>query len=41
MKRIVKDIDEVLGYRGGDLEVPTVGYLWDDQVAWVEGGKDY
>jgi CRISPR-associated protein Cas1 len=41
MKRIVKDVDQLLGYRGGDLEVPTVGYLWDDKVAWVEGGKDY
>ncbi|MEB3189332.1 MAG: type I-E CRISPR-associated endonuclease Cas1e [Snowella sp.] len=41
LKRIVKDIDEVLGYEGDDLAVPTVGYLWDDQVPWVEGGKDY
>jgi CRISPR-associated protein Cas1 len=41
MKRIVKDIDEVLGYGGGDLEIPAVSYLWDDQVAWVDGGKDY
>ena len=41
MKRIIKDIDDVLGYGDGDMEIPTVSYLWDDQANWVEGGKDW
>ncbi|NCJ05363.1 type I-E CRISPR-associated endonuclease Cas1 [Synechococcales cyanobacterium C] len=42
MRRIIQDVDSVLGYaEGDDLEVPPVSYLWDDQVAWVEGGQDW
>ncbi|NER00911.1 MAG: type I-E CRISPR-associated endonuclease Cas1 [Cyanothece sp. SIO2G6] len=41
MRRLVEDIDTVLGYGAGELEVPKVSYLWDDQVEWVEGGQDW
>jgi len=42
MRRLIKDIDQVLGYADGDdLEVPAVSHLWDDQVDWVEGGQDW
>lgn len=41
MRRLVKDIDTVLGFGEDELEVPMVSYLWDDQVEWVEGGQDW
>jgi CRISPR-associated protein Cas1 len=41
MRRIVQDIDRVLGYGDGEAEVPTVSYLWDDLAGWVEGGQDW
>lgn len=41
MRRLIKDIDQILNYRTQDAELPTVAYLWDDQVDWVEGGQDW
>jgi CRISPR-associated protein Cas1 len=41
MKRIIQDIDKVLGYKDGEAEVPTVSYLWDDREGWLEGGQDW
>jgi CRISP-associated protein Cas1 len=43
MRRLIKDVDQVLGYgdRSGAEEAPTIGFLWDDQVEWVEGGQDW
>jgi CRISP-associated protein Cas1 len=41
MKRIIQDIDQVLEYTQGDSDIPQVTHLWDDQVAWVEGGQDW
>ena len=43
MRRLIKNVDEVLGYgdRSGAEEAPTIGFLWDDQVEWVEGGQDW
>lgn len=42
MRRLIKDIDHILEYGAtDDTEAPTVGFLWDDQVGWVEGGQDW
>ena len=41
MRRIIGDIDQVLGYGDGEVEVPAVSYLWDDKADWVEGGQDW
>lgn len=41
MRRIIKDIDYVLGYNQGETEIPQVTHLWDDQIEWVEGGQDW
>lgn len=42
MKRLIKDVDKLLSYGGAeDPEAPTIGFLWDDQAGWVEGGQDW
>lgn len=41
MRRIIEDIDQILGYSDGEVEVPAVSYLWDDKADWVEGGQDW
>ncbi|ACK70864.1 CRISPR-associated protein Cas1 [Gloeothece citriformis PCC 7424] len=41
MKRIIDDIDQVIGYSQGEAEIPQVTHLWDDQIEWVEGGQDW
>jgi CRISPR-associated protein Cas1 len=41
MKRIIQDIDEVLSYKNGDSEIPTISYLWDDLDGWLAGGQDW
>lgn len=42
MRRLVRDIDKILDYGAkDDAEAPTIGFLWDDEVGWVEGGQDW
>ncbi len=41
MQRIVKDIDQVLGFHDDKLPPPAVSLLWDNEAGWVEGGVDY
>ena len=41
IRRIIQDIDQILGYSDGEVEVPAVSYLWDDKADWVEGGQDW
>lgn len=41
MQRLVRDIDQVLQYEGGDEMAEPTCFLWDDQVEQVEGGKDW
>lgn len=41
MQRIIRDVDQVLQYEGGDETVEPTCFLWDDQVEQVEGGKDW
>ena len=40
MHRIVKDIDQVLGFNTEDEEEP-ICFLWDDVLETVEGGKNW
>jgi CRISP-associated protein Cas1 len=39
MRRIVQDIDRVMGFANPEAE--AVNLLWDDQIQWVEGGKNW
>lgn len=41
MRRIVQDIDQVLGFKDASEPKEAVNLLWDDQIGWVEGGKDW
>lgn len=41
MQRIIRDVDQVLQFQGGDETVEPTCFLWDDQVEQVEGGKDW
>jgi CRISP-associated protein Cas1 len=41
MRRIIGDVDGLLGFGGGDEGVVPDCYLWDDQIDRVEGGKDW
>jgi len=39
MRRIVRDIDEVMNFANAESE--AVNLLWDDKVEWVDGGKNW
>lgn len=41
MHRIVADIDRLLQYGNPDDEAEPFCFLWDDQLEWVEGGKNW
>lgn len=41
MHRIVADIDRLLQYGNPDDEAEPFCFLWDDQLQWVEGGKNW
>jgi CRISPR-associated protein Cas1 len=41
MHRIVQDIDRILQYGTPDEEAEPFCFLWDDQLEWVEGGKNW
>lgn len=41
MQRIIPDLDKLLGYNDTEATAPTVSYLWDDEIGWVEGGQDH
>jgi CRISP-associated protein Cas1 len=41
MHRIVQDVDRILQYGTPDDEAEPICFLWDDQLEWVEGGKNW
>jgi CRISP-associated protein Cas1 len=41
MHRIVQDIDRMLQFGDPDAEAEPLCFLWDDQLEWVEGGKNW
>jgi CRISP-associated protein Cas1 len=41
MQRLVADVDQLLLYGTPDDEAEPVCFLWDDQLQWVEGGKNW
>lgn len=41
MQRIVVDIDRILQFGEPDTDAEPVCFLWDDQLEWVEGGKNW
>jgi CRISP-associated protein Cas1 len=41
MHRIVQDVDRILQFGTPDEEAEPVCFLWDDQLEWVEGGKNW
>ncbi|BDM82868.1 type I-E CRISPR-associated endonuclease Cas1e [Acaryochloris marina] len=41
IRRIVKDVDQILEFGDPDAEAEPVCFLWDDQLQWVEGGKNW
>lgn len=41
MQRLVQDIDQVLQFRTPAEELEPASLLWDDQIEWVEGGKNW
>lgn len=41
MHRIVQDVDRILQFGDPDAEAEPVCFLWDDQLEWVEGGKNW
>lgn len=41
MQRIVHDIDRILQFGDPDTEAEPVCFLWDNQLQWVEGGKNW
>jgi CRISPR-associated protein Cas1 len=42
MRRIIADVDQVMGFNNRDtVESEAVNLLWDDQIEWVEGGKNW
>lgn len=41
MHRIVQDIDRILEFGDPDAEAEPFCFLWDDQLQWVEGGKNW
>lgn len=40
MRRIIQDIDRVMNF-GTKEESEAVNLLWDDQIDWVDGGKNW
>ncbi|MBU6186319.1 MAG: type I-E CRISPR-associated endonuclease Cas1 [Cyanobacteria bacterium REEB444] len=41
MPRLIKDVDEILQFKGADELNEPVCFLWDDQLEKVMGGKDW
>ena len=41
MPRLIKDVDEILQFKGADESNEPVCFLWDDQLEKVVGGKDW
>jgi CRISPR-associated protein Cas1 len=41
MHRIVLDVDRILQYGTPDEEAEPFCFLWDEQLEWVEGGKNW
>lgn len=42
MRRIITDVDQVMGFNNRDtVEPEAVNLLWDDRIEWVEGGKNW
>ncbi|MEP0755221.1 hypothetical protein NDA03_23675 [Trichocoleus sp. Lan] len=42
MRRMITDIDQVMGFNNRDtVESEAVNLLWDDQIEWVEGSKNW
>lgn len=41
MHRIVQDVDRILQYGTPDEDAEPFCFLWDDQLEWVEGGKNW
>ena len=41
MHHIVQDVDKILQFGDADAEAEPVCFLWDDQLKWVEGGKNW
>lgn len=41
MQHIVHDVDRILQFGNPDHEAEPVCFLWDDQLQWVEGGKNW
>lgn len=41
MRRIIQDVDQILEFGDPDAEAEPVCFLWDDQLQWVEGGKNW
>lgn len=41
MQRLIHDVDQVLQFKKSDEDGLAVSHLWDDQINWVEGGKNW
>lgn len=41
MHRMVQDVDRILQFGEAEAEAEPVCFLWDDQLKWVEGGKNW
>lgn len=41
LKRVVEEVDQILGLRSQEDRAPEVGALWDDHVGKVEGGQSW
>jgi CRISP-associated protein Cas1 len=41
MHRIVRDVDQILRFGESEEEDEPFCFLWDDQLEWVEGGKNW
>jgi CRISP-associated protein Cas1 len=41
MHRLIQDVDRLLEFGDPEGEAEPFCFLWDDQLQWVEGGKDW
>jgi CRISP-associated protein Cas1 len=41
MHRIARDVDQILKFGDDEEEDEPFCFLWDDQLEWVEGGKNW
>uniref|UniRef100_B8HWH6 CRISPR-associated endonuclease Cas1 n=1 Tax=Cyanothece sp. (strain PCC 7425 / ATCC 29141) TaxID=395961 RepID=B8HWH6_CYAP4 len=41
MPRLVREVDQLLQYEDPEAQAKPACFLWDDQVEWVTGGKNW